>query len=291
MVIFEDLHWIDEETQAFLNLLADSIGTAKILLLVNYRPEYSHQWGQQDLLHAAAARPARQGERPTRCCPRCSATAQTLAPLKRVIIERTEGNPFFMEETVQVLLDEGALVRNGVGASSRGRSASSRFRRRCRRSSPRASIDCRRTPRICCRRSRSSAREFPLSLIRAVVSKSDDELDRMLDRACSSASLSMSSRRVGDTEYAFKHALTQEVAYNSVLMERRRHTPRTNRAALERLYANSIDDHLDELAHHYSRSGNSAKALDYHEQRRSSSRSALGVRRSDAEFNRRPGIT
>ena len=47
MVIFEDLHWIDEETQAFLNLLADSIGTAKILLLVNYRPEYSHQWSNK----------------------------------------------------------------------------------------------------------------------------------------------------------------------------------------------------------------------------------------------------
>ena len=47
MVIFEDLHWIDEETQALLNLLADSIGTAKLLLLVNYRPEYSHQWGNK----------------------------------------------------------------------------------------------------------------------------------------------------------------------------------------------------------------------------------------------------
>ncbi len=47
MVIFEDLHRIDEQTQAFLNLLADSIGTAKILLLVNYRPEYSHQWGSK----------------------------------------------------------------------------------------------------------------------------------------------------------------------------------------------------------------------------------------------------
>ena len=47
MVIFEDLHWIDEATQEFLNLLADSIGTAKILLLVNYRPEYSHQWGSK----------------------------------------------------------------------------------------------------------------------------------------------------------------------------------------------------------------------------------------------------
>ena len=60
MVIFEDLHWIDDETQAFLNLLADSIGTAKILLLVNYRPEYSHQWGSENLLHAAAARSSGQ---------------------------------------------------------------------------------------------------------------------------------------------------------------------------------------------------------------------------------------
>ena len=67
MVIFEDLHWIDEETQAFLNLLADSIANAKILLLVNYRPEYSHQWNSQDLLHAVAARPARQGIPPMRC--------------------------------------------------------------------------------------------------------------------------------------------------------------------------------------------------------------------------------
>src|SRR6201993_1828762 len=47
MVIFEDLHWIDEATQEFLDLLADSIGTAKILLLVNYRPQYSHQWSSK----------------------------------------------------------------------------------------------------------------------------------------------------------------------------------------------------------------------------------------------------
>ena len=47
MVIFEDLHWIDEATQEFLNLLADSLGTAKLLLLVNYRPEYSHKWNSK----------------------------------------------------------------------------------------------------------------------------------------------------------------------------------------------------------------------------------------------------
>ena len=68
---------------------------------------------------------------------------------------------------------------------------------------------------------------------------------------------------VGDIEYIFKHALTQEVSYNSVLMERRRLLHERIGAALESLYTNSIDDHLDELAHHYGRSGNSAKALDY----------------------------
>ena len=90
--------------------------TAKILLLVNYRPEYSHRLEQQDLLHAVAARPARQGIADEMLSAMLGDSAD-LAALKRVIIERTEGNPFFMEETVQVLLDEGALVRNGAMSS------------------------------------------------------------------------------------------------------------------------------------------------------------------------------
>jgi predicted ATPase len=70
---------------------------------------------------------------------------------------------------------------------------------------------------------------------------------------------------VGDPEYIFKHALTQEVSYNSVLQERRKQLHERIGAALENLYANSIDDHLDELAHHYGKSGNLQKALEYHE--------------------------
>ena len=74
-----------------------------------------------------------------------------LGPLKRLIIEKTEGNPFFMEEMVQALFDEGALVRDGDVRLTKPL-ASSRFRRPCRRSSPRASIGCRRTKKTCCRR-------------------------------------------------------------------------------------------------------------------------------------------
>src|SRR5208282_2827523 len=112
MVIFEDLHWIDDETQAFLNLLADSIGTGKILLLVNYRPEYSHQWNSRTYYTQLRLDPLGKESADEMLSALLGDGAQ-LAALKKLIIEKTEGNPFFMEETVQVLLDEGALVRDG----------------------------------------------------------------------------------------------------------------------------------------------------------------------------------
>ena len=113
MVIFEDLHWIDEATQEFLNLLADSIGTAKILLLVNYRPEYSHQWNSKTYYTQLRLDPLGK-ESADEMLSALLGDGVAVAPLKRLIIEKTEGNPFFMEETVQVLLDEGALVREGT---------------------------------------------------------------------------------------------------------------------------------------------------------------------------------
>ena len=113
MVIFEDLHWIDEATQEFLNLLADSIGTAKILLLVNYRPEYSHQWGSKTYYTQLRLDPLGK-ESAEEMLSALLGDGVEVAPLKRLIIEKTEGNPFFMEETVQVLFDEGALVRDGA---------------------------------------------------------------------------------------------------------------------------------------------------------------------------------
>src|SRR5579863_9838448 len=96
MVIFEDLHWIDEATQEFLNLLADSLGTAKILLLVNYRPEYSHQWGSRTFYTQLRLDPLGQ-ESAEEMLTALLGGGVAVAPLKRLIIERTEGNAFFME--------------------------------------------------------------------------------------------------------------------------------------------------------------------------------------------------
>src|SRR5208283_1566126 len=93
--------------------LADSIATAKVLLLVNYRPEYSHSWNSRTYYTQLRLDPLGRESADGMLSALLGDNGE-LAPLKRVIIEKTEGNPFFMEETVQVLLDEGVLVRNGV---------------------------------------------------------------------------------------------------------------------------------------------------------------------------------
>jgi predicted ATPase len=92
MVIFEDLHWIDEETQAFLNLLADSIGTAKILLLVNYRPEYSHSWNSKTYYTQLRLDPLGK-ESAEEMLSALLGDGSDLAPLRRVIIEKDRGQP------------------------------------------------------------------------------------------------------------------------------------------------------------------------------------------------------
>ena len=109
LLVVEDLHWIDGETQAWLDLLVESLPTARLLLLVNYRPEYGHSWGSKtyyqqvrlDTLPAASA-----GE----LLEALLGTGPGLEDLERLLIERTQGNPFFLEESVRALVEIRALT-------------------------------------------------------------------------------------------------------------------------------------------------------------------------------------
>ena len=138
-LMFEDLHWIDAETQTLLDGLVESLPTARLLLLVNYRPEYQHGWGSKtyytqlrlDPLPPASADEFLQallGDDPS------------LAPLKQLLIARTQGNPFFLEESVRTLVETGVLVGER-GAYRLAKPACSRRRRSL----------ARRCPGRCCR--------------------------------------------------------------------------------------------------------------------------------------------
>ena len=260
MVIFEDLHWIDEQTQELLNLLADSIGTAKILLLVNYRPEYSHQWNSKTYYTQLRLDPLGK-ESAEEMLSALLGDGKDLIPLKRLIIERTEGTPFFMEEIVQALFEDGVLQRNGTVKLAKSMNAV-KVPATVQACSPRVSTGCRAEEKELLQTLAVLGREFPLGLVQRVTRKPDDELERMLSRL-QAGEFIYEQPATGDIEYIFKHALTQEVAYNALLVERRKLLHERAGVALESMFAEQLEDHLDELAHHYSRSDNVAKAVEY----------------------------
>jgi len=260
MVIFEDLHWIDEETQAFLNLLADSIGTARLLLLVNYRPEYTHSWGSKTYYTQLRLDPLGK-ESADEMLTALLGADTSLAPLKRLVAEKTDGNPFFMEEIVQALFEEGALARNGAVKLTRALGElrvpttvqavlASRIDRL-----PAAEKELLQTLAVL-------GKKFALGLVKAVSGKSEDELQFMLSDL-QLAEFIYEQPAAGDVEYTFKHALTQEVAYNSMLVERRKALHERVGAAIAELYAEQPEPHYDDLAHHYGRSGDTRRAVQY----------------------------
>jgi class 3 adenylate cyclase len=260
IIIFEDLHWIDGETQALLNLLAEAIANARILLLVNYRPEYRHEWGNRSYYTQLRLDPLGR-ENAEEMLATLIGEGEALAPVRRLISERTEGNPFFMEEIIQALFDQMVLVRNGSVKLAK----------------PMAEVRLPATvqAQLAARIDRLAStekqllqtlavigRDFPLRLVSRVTQHSEAALDPML-AGLQADEFIYEQPAAADLEYTFKHALTQEVAYNSVLNERRKAIHELVGAALEELYRDRLEDHLADLAHHYSRAGNAAKAVEY----------------------------
>jgi tetratricopeptide (TPR) repeat protein len=260
MVIFEDLHWIDEQTQEFLNLLVDSIGTARILLLVNYRTEYSHQWNSKTYYTQLRLDPLAH-ESAEEMLDALLGGNPKLIPLKRLIIEKTEGTPFFMEEMVLALFEEGALYRNGVVGLTRPltqirvpASVQAVLASRIDRL-PADEKDLLQILAVL-------GREFQLGVVQRVAEVPGDDLSLMLARL-QSGEFIYEQPVAGDIEYTFKHALTQEVAYNSMLTARRRLLHERAGQVLESLFADQPEKQLTQLAYHYSHSADVKRALHY----------------------------
>ncbi|MGH8069317.1 MAG: ATP-binding protein [Candidatus Entotheonellia bacterium] len=280
LLVFEDLHWIDTETQALLDGLVESVPTARLLLLVNYRPEYQHGWGSKtyytqlrldplppvsahELLHALL------GDDPS------------LAPLKGLLIARTEGNPFFLEESVRTLVETGVLV-GMPGAYRLAQAVPSIQVPATVQAVLAARID--RLPPEEKRLLQTAAvlgMEVSLALLQAIAELPEETLHRGLTHL-QAAEFLYETRLFPEHAYTFKHALTHEVAYRSLLQERRRTLHTRIVEALETLAGDRLADQVERLADHAVRGEVWDKALLYCRQagakamERSASREAVG---------------
>ena len=261
LLVFEDLHWIDSETQALLDSLVESLPTAQVLLLVNYRPEYQHSWGSKtyytqlrlDPLPPVSAEEFLQallGEEPN------------LAPLKQLLIARTEGNPFFLEESVRTLVETGVLVGE-PGAYRLAKPLEGLRMPATVQAVLAARID--RLPLAEKRLLQTAAvigTEVPLPLLQAIAELPEGALHGGLAHL-QAAEFLYETRLFPERAYIFTHALTHEVAYRSLLLERRRVLHARIVEALEAHGRERVAEHVERLAHHALRGEVWEKALVY----------------------------
>ena len=248
ILVVEDLHWIDTETQAALDSLVESLPTARVLLLFNYRPEYQHGWGSKSYytqLRIDPLPPESAGE----LLEALLGNAPALQPLKQLLIDRTEGNPLFLEESVRTLVETRALVGDR-GVYRLAQALPSVQVPATVQAVLAARID--RLPPEEKRLLQSASvigRDVPFVLLQAIGDLPDEALRRGL-AALQAAEFLYEKNLFPDLEYTFKHALTQDVAYGSLLQERRRALHAQIMEALETLYAGRLAEQVETLAHH-----------------------------------------
>ena len=261
LLVFEDLHWIDKETQALLDVIVESLPTASTLLAVNYRPEYQHTWASKTYYRQLRID----------ALPRASAEAllapllgdhEELRPLQRLLIERTEGNPLFLEESVRTLVETEVLVGE-PGAYRLGKDPIAIQVPATVQAILAARID-RLAPedKQLLQTASVIGKDMPWAVLLETTEQPEDELRHGLARL-QAAEFVYEARLFPAPEYTFKHALTHEVAYGSVLQERRRAIHARLVRVIERLYADRLWEHVDRLAHHAFRGEVWDKALHY----------------------------
>jgi class 3 adenylate cyclase/tetratricopeptide (TPR) repeat protein len=261
LLVFEDLHWIDAETQALLDSLVESLPTARLVLVVNYRPEYQHGWGSKTYymqLRLDPLPPVNADE----LLRALLGDDLSLPPLKQLLIARTEGNPFFLEESVRTLVETRAVLGE-PGAYRLVKAGDSLQVPGTVQAVLAARID--RLPAEVKRLLQFAAvigTEVSLPLLQAIAELPEAALHAGLGHL-QAAEFFYEMGLFPEREYTFKHAITHEVAYGSLLQERRRVLHARIVEVLEQQNADRLAEQVERLAHHAVRGEVWDKAVPY----------------------------
>jgi adenylate cyclase len=262
VVLIDDLHWIDPASDAFVGQFVEAVEGQRVLFVANFRPEYHGAWLRKSYYHQLPLLPL--GPEATEVLlDDLLGRDGALGPLRSKILERTRGNPFFVEEVVQTLLESRAL--EGVrGALRLAHSVES-----LEIPSTVQAVLASRIDRLAEREKRLlsiasvAGMVVPAEILRRTAGLSDAELSVSLAKL-SETELLYEAAIYPRAEYAFKHPLTQEVAYRSQLGEQRRRVHAEVARALEDLEAARLDETAAELAHHYEEAGEAFDAARWH---------------------------
>ena len=260
-VILEDLNWIDDETQSVLDSLVESLPAARIALLLNYRPDYRHDWDAKAYYRRLRMDPL-PPESADELLDDLLGTDVALVPLKRLLVERTGGNPLYLEESARALVETAALA---------GERGAYQLTRAVEQLTIPASVNAILAARIdrldpeAKRLLQTAAvigKDVPMPLLLAVAETTEHEVRAALAQL-QAAEFLYEVRLFPDLEYTFKHALTHEAAYQGLLADRRRALHARIVAAIEQLSSERVAEQSERLAHHALRGELWEKAAGY----------------------------
>jgi class 3 adenylate cyclase/tetratricopeptide (TPR) repeat protein len=261
LVVVEDLHWIDSETQALLDSLVDNLPGARIVLLVNYRPEYHHGWGSKPCYGQIRVDPLTPGGTNEFLAALLGEKIE-LAPLKQLLIEQTAGNPFFLEECVR------SLVETGVVDGERGAYRLVRPLEVIKVPPTVQAVLAARIDRLppgdknLLQTASVIGKDVSFPVLKGITDLPEGELRSRLADLQAAAFLHEVSL-FPELEYTFTHTLTHEVTYGSLVQERRRVLHGRIVASLERLGLGHSGERVERLAHHAVRGAVWDKAVRY----------------------------
>jgi class 3 adenylate cyclase/tetratricopeptide (TPR) repeat protein len=261
IAVFEDLHWHDALSLGLLNDVVVAAQDARLLLLVNFRLEYKDEWRNRPNYLQLHLDPLASGGL-AELLQALLGSDESLSTLKSFLVERTSGNPFFIEEIVRRLAD--AAVLDGMRGSYRlARPFSSTEVPPTVQAVLAARIDA--LPAATKHLLGEAAvigHDVPFALLHAICGLPEDELRGLLDHL-QTAEFLHSTRLFPDLQYTFRHSLTHAVAYSGVLHERRREIHARVVIAMEKLHADRLGDQAERLADHAERGAIWDKALEY----------------------------
>jgi class 3 adenylate cyclase/tetratricopeptide (TPR) repeat protein len=260
ILAIEDLHWIDKTSEEFLASLIDSIPGASILLLLLYRPEYTPAWVSKTFY--SQIRVEHLPEVPSIELAKAILYEGEVSPeLSDFIVGRTAGNPLFIEELTRGLLEAGSIVKDNqhyvLSATPSDIQVPDTIQGIIASRLDRLPEEIKETVQV----ASVIGREFSLRLLGEVTDITKPLKSTLMQLQSLEFIYEMSL--FPEPEYIFKHALTQEVAYNSLLLKRRKEMHGRIGQAIERLYPDNLEEFYEILAYHYSRSEDTEKAIHY----------------------------
>jgi class 3 adenylate cyclase/tetratricopeptide (TPR) repeat protein len=282
VVVFEDLHWMDQATEAFLGFMTESIPTSRVLCLCTYRPGYRHPFGDRTY-HTRLVLPNFSTTDTVQIARAMLATAHLPEAVQTLIVQKAEGNPFFIEEVVKSLQDVGALRRQGEQYVL---------------TKPLEEIVVPDTIQDVLMARIDRLPEAPKKTLQLAAVIGREFTQRLLERLADirehieaylqelkALELIYERRFLPELAYTFKHALTQDVAYNSLLMQRRQELHRLIGMAIEEFYADRLAEQYEVLAYHFAKGEAWAKALSYFCQAAEKAAQAFATREAIALYD------